>query len=296
MRREAVYHLGVRRDGRVVGHVRADDLAGEGDLSRFETFSPAEILEDAAGLNDVLDALADRDVAFVRVLGAVTGVVQRRDLEKPPMRMWLFGMVSLIEMNVTWAVQELFPGDAWTENLSPARVEKARGLQSERERRGQDADLLSCLQLSDKLGLLVKDERHRELLQIQVAPGSAQDHQAIGVPAQQPGPRSAGRGRQLAGDADAERGRRRHRQRQRSSCSGRGHLAKLRLKPPRFKAVFSLVETPMVAGELIPLARGRRRDDLTGIEMPGYHGRPPDWKTQKLGVEILTQLGRRGSL
>ena len=166
MRREAVCHLGVRRDGRVVGHVRVDGLAGEGDLRRFEPFSPAEILDDTAGLNEVVDCLSDRDVVFVRVLGAVTGVVHRRDLEKPPMRMWLFGIVSLIETNVTWAVRQLFDGDAWTENLAPGRVEKARELQVERERRGQDSDLLSCLQFSDKLGLLVKDERHRELLGI----------------------------------------------------------------------------------------------------------------------------------
>lgn len=166
MRREAARHLGVRRDGRLVGHVRMDDLADEGDLRRFEPISEAEILDQSAGLKEVVDGLTDRDVAFVRVLGAVTAVVQRRDLEKPPMRMWLFGMVSLIETNVTWAVRELFEGDAWTENLAPGRVEKARGLRAERQRRGLDADLLSCLQLSDKLGLLVKDERHRELLGI----------------------------------------------------------------------------------------------------------------------------------
>ncbi len=166
MRREALSHLGVRRGGRVVGHVRADDLPGEGDLTRFEAFTPAEQLDDAAGLNDVLDCLAERDVAFVRVLGAVTSVVHRRDLEKPPMRMWLFGIVSLLEMNVTWAVQELFPEDAWTRVLAPARVEKARSLRAERERRGQYADLLSCLQFSDKLSLLVKEQRHRDLLQV----------------------------------------------------------------------------------------------------------------------------------
>ncbi len=166
MRREAVCHLGVRRDGRVVGHLKADDLSGEGDLRRFEPISPAEILDESAGLKEVVDCLSDREAVFVRVLGAVTGVVHRRDLEKPPMRMWLFGMVSLIETNVTWAVRQLFEGDTWAETLTPGRLEKARGLQAERERRGQDADLLSCLQFSDKLGLLVKDERHRELLGI----------------------------------------------------------------------------------------------------------------------------------
>ncbi len=165
MRREAISHLGVRRDGRVTGYVRAEDLSGVDDLSMLKPFSLAELLDDGAGLNEVLDCLAQRDVAFVRALGAVTFVVRRRDLEKPPMRMWLFGIISLAEMNVTWAVQELYPEDAWTRILAPARVDKARSLRDERQRRGQHADLVSCLQLSDKLGLLIREERYRGLLQ-----------------------------------------------------------------------------------------------------------------------------------
>ena len=165
MRREGISHLGVRRDGRVAGYVGADDPPGDDDLSMFKPFSPAELLDDSAGLNDVLTCLAQRDVAFVRALGAVAFVVSRRDLEKPPMRMWLFGIISLAEMNVTWAVQELYPEDAWIRILAPARAEKARSLRDERQRRGQYADLVSCLQFSDKLSLLIKEDRHRDLLQ-----------------------------------------------------------------------------------------------------------------------------------
>ncbi len=164
MRREAMTHLGVRRDGRVAGHVRADDLSGVDDLTAFQPFSPSEVLDDTAGLDDVLTCLEKRDVAFVRALGAVAFVVRRIDLEKPPMRMWLFGIISLAEMNVTWAVEELYPEDAWTRMLAPARVEKAQALQAERQRRGQHAELVSCLQLSDKLSLLIREPRYRDLL------------------------------------------------------------------------------------------------------------------------------------
>ena len=119
-----------------------------------------------AGMNSVLDCLAQRDTAFVKILGVVSCVVRRRDLEKPPMRMWLYGIISLVEMNVTWAVQELYPGDAWIQITARKRVEKAQILQDERKRRGQYADLFSCLQFSDKLRILIKETRHREFLPI----------------------------------------------------------------------------------------------------------------------------------
>ena len=69
-------------------------------------------------------------------------------------------------MNVTWAVQELYPGDAWVEKTEPARIEKAQLLQNERKRRGHVVDLFSCLQFSDKLRMLIKEAPHRELLHI----------------------------------------------------------------------------------------------------------------------------------
>lgn len=167
MSAEAITHLGVRRNGQVVGYVQMDDLPGDGDLGRFQEFTPSELLDDTAGLNSVLDCLAQRDTAFVRVLGTVSCVVHRRDLEKPPMRMWLYGIMSLVEMNVTWAVQELYPDDTWIQILAQTRVEKAQILQDERKRRGQYVDLFSCLQFSDKLRILIMEKNHRELLHIE---------------------------------------------------------------------------------------------------------------------------------
>ncbi len=163
---EEITHLGVRQNGRVVGYVKMNDLLSDGDLSRFREFAPSELLDDTAGLNSVLDCLVQQDTAFVKILGVVSCVIRRRDLEKPPMRMWLYGIISLIEMNVTWAVQELYPRDAWIRITAPTRVEKAQILQDERKRRGQYADLFSCLQFSDKLRILIKETRHRELLHI----------------------------------------------------------------------------------------------------------------------------------
>ena len=165
--REDVPLLGVRRGGRAAGYVTTEDLAGEGDLSSFRPFSPEELLDETASLSEVMELLSDRATAFVRVLGTVACVVGRCDLEKPPMRMWLFGVISILEMNVVWVLRELYPGDSWSRLITESRLEKARDLQEERRRRGQHSDLLSCLQFSDKLQILIKEERNRKLLGIE---------------------------------------------------------------------------------------------------------------------------------
>ena len=165
MARENLPCLGVRQNGRVTGFVLSGDLNQEGSLKEYRKFSSDQLLDDTANLDELFEPLSNNELVFIRVLGEVACVVHRNDLEKPPMRMWLFGIITLLEMNATWAVEQLYPKDSWTEMISASRLEKAHLLQDERSRRKQSADLLSCLQFSDKLGILLKEKQHREMLQ-----------------------------------------------------------------------------------------------------------------------------------
>ncbi len=70
----------------------------------------------------------------------IAGVITRYDLQKAPVRMWLFGMLTLIEMRMTSQIEERYPGEAWSEYLSPARLAGARKLLQERRRRKEDRE------------------------------------------------------------------------------------------------------------------------------------------------------------
>jgi hypothetical protein len=100
---------------------------------------------------------------FVKVLGVVGGITTKSDLEKQPMRMWLFGMVTLIEMRFTRLIVQYCPDDSWQQFLSDARVQKARDLLAERARRNQCVSLLDCIQFSDKGQILARNEEIRRL-------------------------------------------------------------------------------------------------------------------------------------
>jgi hypothetical protein len=91
------------------------------------------------------------------MLGQIGGVLAREDIQKPIGRMWLFGMVTLMELMFVERIRERWPDGAWQALLSPGRLDKARLLRAERERRGQPAELLECLQFSDKAVILVEE-------------------------------------------------------------------------------------------------------------------------------------------
>ena len=121
--------VGIRRNGEIKEYTRAGS-------SEIATIQPTQILQDTASLSEVVSALETHEVIFVEILGQVGGVAQRDAVNRPAMRMWLFGMVTLLETNLTNTVLAIFPNDSWQEALSPGRTAKARDLYEERHRRG----------------------------------------------------------------------------------------------------------------------------------------------------------------
>jgi CBS domain-containing protein len=157
--------LGVRRAGRICGWVSQKSLTGGGSLSdHIHDFDSDEVIAESTSIQDVLAAMVDREQLFIRWLGEIVGVVHRSDLQKPPVRMWLFGVVTLVDSNFTWAIERLYPGESWFTLLSEGRLQKAQGLQAERLRRGSHCRLIDCLQIKDKADILLKKQTHLQLM------------------------------------------------------------------------------------------------------------------------------------
>ncbi|HFD78808.1 MAG TPA: bifunctional (p)ppGpp synthetase/guanosine-3',5'-bis(diphosphate) 3'-pyrophosphohydrolase [Gammaproteobacteria bacterium] len=147
----------VRVGGEVQGYVRLSDL-GAGDCTDcLRHFTVDQVLPGSAPFADVIHVLTRHDYCFVTGLGEVAGVIRRDDINKPMVRMWLFGMVTIIEMGLVQLIREQFPDGGWQECLSESRLEKARHIRSERQRRNQYCELIDCLQLSDKGQILMSD-------------------------------------------------------------------------------------------------------------------------------------------
>jgi len=147
----------VRMGGSVQGYVRLSDL-GAGDCTDcLRHFTVDQVVSDGAAFSDVIHVLTRHDYCFVAMLGSVTGVIGRDDINKPMVRMWLFGIVTIIEMILVQLVHEHFPNDSWQQTLSAGRLQKARDIQTERQRRNVYCELIDCLQLSDKGRILFEN-------------------------------------------------------------------------------------------------------------------------------------------
>lgn len=155
--------VGVRREGLIVGYAERTCLA-EGVCGEYlQPFDDAAVISDAAPLADVVMRLSRSPRLFARVLGTVGGIITMSDLQKPPVRMWLFGMISLIEMRMARLIEQLCEGESWRQFLSEGRLQKAAALLEERRRRSQNLNLIDCLQFSDKGQIIARNEAIRSL-------------------------------------------------------------------------------------------------------------------------------------
>jgi hypothetical protein len=155
--------VGVRRGGLVVGYAERGTLAEGTCAEQLQPLDDAAVISDDAPLADVVLGLGRSPRLFVRILGAVNGIVTPSDLQKPPVRMWLFGMITLVEMRMGRLVEQMCEGDSWRQFLSEGRLRKASDLLEERRRRSQNLRLIDCLQFSDKAQIIARNETIRGL-------------------------------------------------------------------------------------------------------------------------------------
>lgn len=148
---------GVRFGGVVGGWVLRSELDAGGQLDdHVHDLDADQVIGAGLSFGELVPRLADEEFLFVSALGAVGGIVTRADLQKAPLRMWMFGVLTLLEFQLAREITTRFPDGSWCELLSAARVERAEALQAERRRRNEHLELVDCLSFGDKGWVLSK--------------------------------------------------------------------------------------------------------------------------------------------
>lgn len=155
--REGLAAAGLAREGLVVGYLRSESLADGACGTCALAFRGDQVVDGGAALTEVVEVLGRHDFCFTSQLGQVTGVIQRQDIQKPVARMWLFGIITVMEMDLTRRIRETWPDGSWEALLSPGRHARAEQLRTQRRSVGQACTLLDCLQLADKGELLLQN-------------------------------------------------------------------------------------------------------------------------------------------
>lgn len=159
--------LGVNENNQVSGYVEKTNL-GAGHCKEYQNiFHPSQLIANSTPLIDILPIMKENNWIFVLEKNHVTSIVTRADLQKAPMRMFLFGLITLLEMNMQRIIVSFYTRNAWRIFLPPRRLDSARALLYERQRRNEAISLADCLQFCDKTQIIARSEKLRSKLGIQ---------------------------------------------------------------------------------------------------------------------------------
>lgn len=147
---------GVEQDERIIGFIPTDAPAGGTCADACTAFQLEDIVSDTTPLLASIQLLHKKQRLYVLSSDSIDYIVTRADLQKAPVRMLLFSLVTLLEMQMLRLVHHYYPDGSWLEQLkSKKRVEAAMNLHAIRSAKNEDIDLADCLQFADKRDILL---------------------------------------------------------------------------------------------------------------------------------------------
>lgn len=153
--------VGIRCKGQMAGYCDRSAVTGPTIGDHLIKFENSVVLDEVAPIVEVLRSLVEAPRVFVASGDRVWGIVTRGDLQKAPMRMCLFGLISLLEMQLLRLIKVAYPDGSWQPMISPPRVEGAEKILRDRIDRNEGTELCDCLQFADKSTIIAKSESLR---------------------------------------------------------------------------------------------------------------------------------------
>ncbi len=147
--------IGVKEKNIIKGYALQSEI-GEGLIGNYKKPFPFTI-SNIAPISEAFKLLKKNKQVFVKDAHENYGIITKGDLQKIPVRMWLFALVSILEMQFLRIIRTKFPNNSWKNNLGAQRLKAVYKIQASRKRHDIAIELDECLQLCDKRDLIAKN-------------------------------------------------------------------------------------------------------------------------------------------
>lgn len=153
----------IDHENKIIGYIEASAL-GEGCVGQYvQDISPEIVIDEGTSLVHLINLLEEVESKYVSSQGKVVGIITRADLNKPIPRVYLFGVISLVELHLNFWVNHFYPNDCWYDVLVEARQKGVIDMHDKKRRNDQYLSFIDCAQLCDKKDILSKNEKFRVL-------------------------------------------------------------------------------------------------------------------------------------
>lgn len=145
-----------------IGYIIHKELI-DGEISNYvRQFEPQILISDSTPISDLLDILYEKEYVYVLEKNSIEGIVTRADINKPIVRIYLFGIISLFELHLNYWINKNNTENEWLEKLTENRIIAAQEIYKQRKGNNSQLTILECIQICDKKSILLKTESFLE--------------------------------------------------------------------------------------------------------------------------------------
>ncbi|WP_178984181.1 CBS domain-containing protein [Winogradskyella helgolandensis] len=144
----------VNQDDIKIGYIKLQDLGDNPIDTYIQNFDLNILIAESTPLSELIKILCDKEFVYVLSSDSIQGIVTRADINKPIVRIYLFGIISLFELHLNYWITDYHIEESWTKLLKDRRIESARGIYDDRKGNNAQLTLLECIQISDKKVIL----------------------------------------------------------------------------------------------------------------------------------------------
>ncbi|WP_306353111.1 CBS domain-containing protein [Flavobacterium sp. '19STA2R22 D10 B1'] len=149
--------LGVVDDSeKKIGYIIHQELQNGKILQYVRPFETDILISDSTPICDLLDILSEKEYVYVLDKNSIEGIVTRADINKPIVRIYLFGIISLFELHLNYWINKNYIESEWEAILPKKRITTAHEIYTQRKGNNSQLTILECIQICDKKFILMK--------------------------------------------------------------------------------------------------------------------------------------------
>jgi hypothetical protein len=139
------------------GIIKFKAIKKEGSIIISE-ISTDELISSSTSILESFRLLLVKKQLFLLEGNIINKIITISDLDKSPLRLWVYGLITILEMSLKEMIECQYTNDKWRMYLTKGRLSKADNLYSERKRRNIEISLISCLQITDLFSIISKSD------------------------------------------------------------------------------------------------------------------------------------------
>jgi hypothetical protein len=121
------------------------------------------IVAETLPVADLFETLQKQPFLFVLQGRSIVGIVTKADLQRVPVRILMFGLITLLEMNLRESIRQYYGDNGWDHLLNEKRLGDAKKLQNTRIIKDASIGLFECTQLCDLKEIIARGPLLQEI-------------------------------------------------------------------------------------------------------------------------------------